>query len=60
MIGGGEIYALALPLADEMLLTYVPEEGGGDTFFPEWRTDAWDEVSRETIDRVEVVRYERT
>ena len=59
VIGGGEIYALALPLADEMLLTYVPEDGGGDTFFPEWDADAWDEVSRETIDRVELVRYER-
>jgi dihydrofolate reductase len=28
--GGAEIYAQALPLADEMILTHVPEPGGGD------------------------------
>jgi dihydrofolate reductase len=59
VIGGGEIYALALPLADEMLLTSVPEDGGGDTLFPKWDTDAWSEVSREKIDRVELVHHER-
>lgn len=59
VIGGGEIYALALPLADELLLTYVPEDGGGDTFFPEWDPDEWQEAGRETIERVERIRYVR-
>ena len=30
VVGGAEIYALAMPLADEMLVTYVPHDGGGD------------------------------
>src|SRR5438552_3039073 len=34
VIGGGEIYAAALPIADSMILTSVPERGGGDVFFP--------------------------
>ncbi len=59
IVGGGEIYALALPLADEMLLTYVPEDGGGDTFFPEWDRAVWREAGRERIERVECVRYVR-
>ena len=57
--GGGEIYALALPIADELLLTYVPEDGGGDTFFPRWDESEWDEAGRETLERVERVRYVR-
>jgi dihydrofolate reductase len=60
VIGGGEIYALALPLANELLLTHVPEDGGGDTFFPQWDPAAWTEIARETIDRVELVTYRRS
>jgi len=59
VVGGGEVYALALPLADELLLTYVPEEGGGDTFFPAWDEAEWQEAGREAIERVERVRYVR-
>jgi len=59
IVGGGEIYALALPFADELLVTYVPEDGGGDTFFPEWDPAEWVEAGRETIERVERVRYVR-
>ena len=57
--GGGEVYALALPVADELLLTHVPEDGGGDVHFPAWDRAEWTEVARETVERVEVVRYRR-
>ena len=33
VIGGGEIYAAALPLADELLLTEIDADFDGDTFF---------------------------
>lgn len=59
VIGGGEIYALALPRADELLLTFVPEDGGGDTFFPAWDPTRWRETARTTIERVELVEYHR-
>lgn len=59
VVGGGEIYRLALPLADEMLLTFVPEEGGGDTFFPEWDPSAWTETQRTVEGRVTVIRLVR-
>ena len=59
VIGGGEVYRLTLPLADELLLTFVPEAGGGDTFFPEWDPGEWREVARERVERVEVVRLVR-
>ncbi len=35
VIGGGEIYALAMPLADELLITRVHGDFEGDAFFPE-------------------------
>ena len=47
VIGGGEIYAAALPLADELLLTEIDAEIEGDTYFPEWNRDDFDEVARE-------------
>lgn len=34
--GGAEIYKLALPFADEIILTKVPGEYEGDTLFPVW------------------------
>ncbi len=47
IIGGAEIYRLALPLADRLYLTEVHAEVEGDTFFPDWDRAAWREASRE-------------
>jgi dihydrofolate reductase len=47
VIGGAEIYASALPHADELLLTEVDLDVEGDTFFPEWDREAFVEVSRD-------------
>jgi dihydrofolate reductase len=47
VIGGAEIYAAALPFADELALTEVELEVEADTFFPPWSREAFSEVSRE-------------
>lgn len=36
IIGGGQIYAQALPLADKLYLTIVEGEYNADTFFPDY------------------------
>jgi len=36
VIGGGQIYAEALPLADELVLTELDADFDGDTWFPAW------------------------
>jgi dihydrofolate reductase len=36
VIGGAEIYALALPHADELLLTEIDADFEADAFFPPW------------------------
>jgi dihydrofolate reductase len=46
VIGGGEIYAAVLPYADELLLTEIDADVEGDTFFPAWNRDEFDEVER--------------
>jgi dihydrofolate reductase len=46
VIGGGEIYAAALPFADELLLTEIDAEIEGETTFPLWDRDEFEEVER--------------
>lgn len=45
--GGGEIYRLALPLAERLYLTRVHAHIEGDTVFPPFDPTAWRLVSRE-------------
>jgi dihydrofolate reductase len=47
VIGGAEIYAAALPHADELLLTEIDAEIEGDTTFPAWDRDDFAEISRD-------------
>ena len=46
VIGGGEIYAAALPLADRLYLTEVHIDAAGDVRFPALDRSQWREVSR--------------
>jgi dihydrofolate reductase len=48
VIGGGEIYAAALPYADELRLTEIDAEVEGDTTFPAWDPGEFEEASRAT------------
>lgn len=57
--GGADVYAAALPVADEMVLTYVDHPGGGDVRFPRWDVERWVEVSREAVGSATAVRYLR-
>jgi dihydrofolate reductase len=47
VIGGAELYAAALPLADELLLTELELAVEGDTYFPLFGSE-FEELSRET------------
>lgn len=47
VIGGGEIYAAALPLADTLDVTHVLAEIDGDTLFPVIDPKLWQAVSNE-------------
>jgi dihydrofolate reductase len=45
--GGGEIYRLALPLADRMYVTVVHAQVEGDTYFPELDESEWEMIADE-------------
>ena len=47
VIGGAEIYALAMPVAKRLYLTEIDCEFDGDTFFPEFDRSRWREISRD-------------
>ena len=57
--GGAAIYALALPHADEQILTEVRLSPTGDTFYPPFDRDEWVEAERAAYDEFDVVRWVR-
>ena len=59
IIGGAEIYRLALPIVDKIYLTEVHHEYEGDTFFPEIDKMIWQETHREDFetDEKHLVNY---
>jgi dihydrofolate reductase len=46
VIGGAQLYALALPRADELVLTEIDADLPGDVFFPHWDRAQFVETSR--------------
>jgi dihydrofolate reductase len=44
--GGAQLYAQAMPLADELELTEVHAEVDGDARFPDWNRDQFREIRR--------------
>lgn len=51
VIGGGEIYRQAMPLADRLYITHVGVSVEGDTRFPAILPEVWREVRREEFAR---------
>ena len=47
IVGGAEIYKLAMPLTNTIHLTIVHQSFEADTFFPEIDNKTWHETSRE-------------
>jgi dihydrofolate reductase len=59
VIGGGHVYAAALPHADTQILTEVHVSPDGDTYYPDFHRGEWKETRRETFDGYDFVWWER-
>ncbi len=63
VVGGAQVYAEAMPFADEQVLTEVHLTPEGDTYYPAFDRDEWTETKRERhLDAetpYELVRLER-
>ncbi|AYR21404.1 dihydrofolate reductase [Alcaligenes faecalis] len=46
VIGGEQLFRLALPMAQELIATEIKADVDGDTFFPELPVGQWQEVAR--------------
>ena len=57
--GGAQVYAEALPLASEQIITEVPLEPEGDAFYPAFDEREWVETDRERFDGFERAWYSR-
>lgn len=57
IIGGGEIYHLAMPFTDKIELTVVHHEFEADAFFPEINLDEWELVSSDFQEKDEKHLY---
>ena len=57
VIGGAQLYALALPRADELVLTEIDADLAGDVFFPPWDRSQFVETSRHGAVTSEGVSY---
>lgn len=60
VIGGAEIYRLALPSATRFYLTVVHAELPGDTYMPDLELDTWTKISSETFSADEKNSYDYT
>ena len=58
VIGGAEIYAAALPLADGLVLTEIDRAYEGDTRFPAWDRGAWRTSQKETHAAADGMRFD--
>lgn len=47
VIGGAQIYKVALPIAQHIYLTRIHDAFEGDTWFPEFQREDWQQVSCE-------------
>ena len=47
VIGGANVFAQFLPIAQRMYLTMIDAAIDGDVYFPEWNSHDWRETSRE-------------
>lgn len=59
VVGGAQVYAAALPVADAQVLTEVPLEPECDVHYPPVDAEEWAEVLRERFEHWERVRLER-
>jgi len=58
IIGGGSVYALAMPMADVIYLTKVHGTFEGDVFFPEIDENKWRLISSEPHEKDEKNAYD--
>jgi len=58
VMGGGELYAQALPAADGLVLTEIQRDYAGDARFPDYDRKAWRETQRKPQTGADGLRFD--
>jgi dihydrofolate reductase len=58
VIGGGELYAAALQVADALVLTEIQRDYPGDARFPDYDRSAWRETQRKPQTGADGLRFD--
>ena len=59
VIGGKQIYALALPYAKRLYITHIDKEYVGNVYFPKIDYDKYNVIYRNKVNELDFVIYER-
>jgi dihydrofolate reductase len=59
MIGGGQIFTLALPLSEIMYITHIHGNYPGDAYFPEIDWNQWEKLEEEKHEGFTFAKYKR-
>ncbi|MBN2561251.1 MAG: dihydrofolate reductase [Phycisphaerae bacterium] len=60
IIGGGQTYEQALPIADEMIITQIERDDvAGDTYFPAWNDSDWSQVAEAGTTALRIITFRR-
>jgi dihydrofolate reductase len=59
IIGGGNIYHQAMPIANEMILSFMKFNAEGEVTFPEIKSEEWKQISSEDREQFEIRTYVR-
>lgn len=57
IIGGGQLYAMLLPMADILYLTHINLTLEGDTWFPAWDENDWKIQAEQSATNVKGLEY---
>lgn len=60
VIGGSQIYKEFLPIANKMYITLIDADFNGDTYFPEYNIEEWEETVYEEHERDKDNQYNYT
>ena len=59
IIGGGQIYELALPLAKQLYITHIAGNYSGDAYFPKVDWSQWEKLEEEKHEGYTFAKYKR-
>lgn len=59
VIGGKQIYALALPYAKRLYITHINKEYVGNVYFPKIDYEKYNVIKKQTVNELDFVVYER-